>query len=109
MTTANRRVDVVGRPDEAVSSRVADSTYWTIRDIQFHCRIGRSTAWRLVRRHDFPPPVVFGARAVMWPRAEVIDFMELHRRPDHYRGDTDDRSHGEPKETFVSRPVGRRT
>ncbi len=69
-----------------------ESTYWDIDDVQFHCRIGRSTAWRLVRRDGFPAPVVFSPRGVLWPREEVVAFMELHRNPSHYRCE----DHGSP-------------
>jgi predicted DNA-binding transcriptional regulator AlpA len=86
-----------------------ESTYWDIEDLQFHCRIGRSTAWRLVRRDDFPSPVVFNPRGVLWPREEVIAFMEQHREPDHYRrGDRAEAPHRrEP--AFSSRPTRRRS
>ncbi len=85
------------------------STYWDIDDLQFHCRIGRSTAWRLVRRDDFPSPIVFNPRGVLWPREEVIAFMEQHREPDHYRRQVkiEPSRRGEP--AFASRPARRRS
>ena len=61
------------------------AVYWNIRDIQFHCRIGRSTAWRLVREDGFPSPVVYGKRCVLWPSVEVREFLEARREPGHYR------------------------
>lgn len=54
--------------------------YWDIRDIQFHCRVSRSTAWRMVEEPGFPVRVAFG-RCVRWPRAEVIEFLEARRAP----------------------------
>jgi len=70
-----------GQPREAAT----EATYWDIDDIQFHCRIGRTTAWRLVKLKDFPPPVVLGPKGLVWPRAEVLVFMESRRRPEHYQ------------------------
>ena len=61
------------------------AAYWDIRDIQFHCRIGRSTAWRLVREECFPAPILCGKRTVLWPRGEVMAFLEGRRDPGHYR------------------------
>lgn len=89
------------------SGRGGESTYWDIEDVQFHCRLGRSTAWRLVRRDDFPSPVIFSPRGVMWPREEVIEFMERRRDPDHYRG-KDVQATREGDQAFASRPVRRR-
>ena len=63
------------------------AVYWDIRDIQFHCRIGRSTAWRLVREDGFPAPVLCGKRIVLWPRNEVVVFLDGRRSPGHYRRD----------------------
>ena len=58
-----------------------EATYWDIEDIQFHCRLSRTTAWRLAR-HDagFPIPVILGPRNFVWPRAEVVAFLEARRR-----------------------------
>jgi len=84
------------------------ATYWDIDDVQFHCRVSRSTAWRLVRSDGFPPPAVFGRR-VVWPRAEVVIFMEDRRVPNYYAdrdqraGVTDGRA-----PAFTSRQVRRR-
>lgn len=69
------------------------ATYWDIDDIQFHCRIGRTTAWGLVKLQDFPPPVVLGPKGLVWPRAEILTFMESRRRPEHY-GDREGASAG---------------
>jgi predicted DNA-binding transcriptional regulator AlpA len=52
--------------------------YWDIRDIQFHCRVSRSTAWRMVDEPDFPRRITYG-RCVRWPRAEVMQFLEKRR------------------------------
>lgn len=59
------------------------STYWGIADVEYHCRVSRKTAWRLVRSPGFPAPVVLGRR-VLWPRDEVITFIEDKRDPDRY-------------------------
>ncbi len=85
------------------------STYWDIDDLQFHCRIGRSTAWRLVRRDDFPSPIVFNPRGVLWPREEVIVFMEQHREPDHYRSGDRAEAPRRREPVFSSRPTRRRS
>ena len=61
--------------------------FWTIGDIQVRCRVGRTTAWKLVKRCDFPPPVVVGTRKLVWPATEVLSYIESLRREDHYVGD----------------------
>ena len=71
-------------PARNAQYRQDEPVYWDIDDVQFHCRIGRSTAWRLVREDGFPPPVVLGKRTVLWPREEVIAFVEDRRDPRHY-------------------------
>lgn len=66
-----------------------EAVFWDIEDIQFHCRISRTTAWKIARRDDdFPSPVVLGPRAVVWRRVDVLAFMESKRNPDHYRKPT---------------------
>ncbi|MCA1833900.1 MAG: AlpA family phage regulatory protein [Actinobacteria bacterium] len=82
-----RGPDSTSRDDLGVrrSASVA-AVYWDIEDIQFHCRISRTTAWKLARGDgDFPSPVVLGPRAVVWRRVDVLAFMESKRSPDHYR------------------------
>ena len=69
---------------ETPSAATRAATYWDVADIQFHCRLGRSAAWRLVKRTGFPAPVVLSKREVFWPRDEVIAFLECYRDPDHY-------------------------
>jgi predicted DNA-binding transcriptional regulator AlpA len=61
----------------------ADPDFWDINDIQFHCRIGRTKAWELVREAGFPPPVVMGKRRI-WPRLEVLAFLGRLRQQDYY-------------------------
>src|SRR4051794_35091775 len=70
--------------------RESEPVYWDIDDVQFHCRIGRSTAWRLVREEGFPAPIVLGRRTLVWPRVEVITFVEDRRDPSHYSADSSD-------------------
>lgn len=65
------------RPEEAPA-------FWSIRDIQFHCRIARATAWRLVRSDGFPAPIVIGSKTVRWQRDEVLAFVDAKRDEDHY-------------------------
>lgn len=77
-----------------------EPTYWDIDDVQFNCRIGKSTAWRLVREEGFPPPVILGRRTVLWPREEVIAFVEDRRDPRHYTPAAD----GSPGNCFTVRP-----
>ena len=95
-----------GRRDEAATAageNTAVATFWDIDDIQFHCRVGRTTAWKLVKRPDFPDPVVVGPHGLVWPRAEVVAFMDTRRSPSHYG-----RRHdlpAVPADSFVSRPV----
>ena len=85
-------------------ARERNPIYWDIDDVQFHCRIGRSTAWRLVREEGFPAPVVLGRRTLLWPRAEVIAFVEEKRDPEHYATDGD----GDRRTMFTVRPSRRR-
>jgi predicted DNA-binding transcriptional regulator AlpA len=66
------------------TSEINEPVFWDIDDIQFHCRIGRTTAWRLVRDAQFPAPIVVGPKSFVWPRNEVMVFMEARRRPGHY-------------------------
>lgn len=81
---------------------------WNIRDVQFHCRIGRSTAWRLVREDGFPAPILYGKRCVLWPRAEIMKFLEARRDPSHYETQVPRRrSPAQPSPPFASRPVRR--
>jgi predicted DNA-binding transcriptional regulator AlpA len=84
--------------------------FWNIRDIQFHCRIGRSTAWRLVREDGFPAPILYGKRCVLWPRAEIMEFLEARRDPSHYEAQARlQRLPAQPSSAFATRPVRRRS
>lgn len=84
--------------------------YWNVRDIQFHCRIGRSTAWRLVREDGFPAPILYGKRCVLWPRAEVMAFLEERRDPEHYAPAARGPARGPGAvSAFSARPVRRRS
>lgn len=67
------------------NAAIDDTTpeFWDIRDIQFHCRIGRTRAWELVREPGFPPPVALGRRRI-WPRGDVLAFLETLKRSIHY-------------------------
>lgn len=98
------------RTDELVPAHAAteQSMYWGIADIEYHCRISRSTAWRLVRREGFPAPVVLTRRRLVWPRDEVIAFIERHRDPMHYADTAVGKPAVGPAHAFSSRPVGRR-
>lgn len=81
-----------------------EATYWDIDDIQFHCRISRTTAWRLARHDtDFPSPVVLGPRNIVWPRREVLAYFEACRQPSHYGGRSPSTSSASPeyRETFA--------
>ena len=82
------RPAVPPQPDAASAARGSrsETTYWNVDDIQFHCRIGRTRAWRLVREPDFPAPVVLGATTLIWPRIEVVRFLEARRQVDRYPG-----------------------
>src|SRR5947209_8482370 len=79
--------------------------YWDVRDIQFHCRMGRSTAWRLVRENGFPAPVVHGKRCILWPRSEVIAFLERRRSEEHYRVGVGAIEPERPRAMFSTRAV----
>lgn len=83
MTSARLRPYQGGALDIEVDSA---TVFWSIRDIQRHCRIGRTTAWKLVKDPGFPAPVIVGKRKMTWPVGEVIQFLETLRQPDHYLG-----------------------
>lgn len=73
----------IGRISDVVSTVEAaapEPDFWSIHDIQFHCRIGRTRAWGLVHESGFPPPIAIGARRI-WPRVEVIAFLNTCRQP----------------------------
>jgi predicted DNA-binding transcriptional regulator AlpA len=82
-----------------------DAVYWDIRDIQFHCRVSRSTAWRMVDEPDFPLRMTYG-RCVRWPRAEVMQFLENRR----VQPSISQRGHRQLATSgFTTRPVRRRS
>lgn len=83
-----------------------DAEYWDIRDIQFHCRVSRSTAWRMVDEPDFPPRMTYG-RCVRWPRAEVMQFLESRREEPSVRERRGRRQLA--TSGFTTRPVRRRS
>src|SRR5688572_15921269 len=88
----------------------ATALYWDIQDIQFHGRLSRTTAWRLVREQGFPAPVVLGPRNLTWPRQEVISFLEARRRQHYERAE--DVSARRPSDSanalFETRPLRHR-
>ena len=73
--TSSRTTEAPRQPDVADD----EPMYWTIRDIEHHCRVSRATAWRLVRSDDFPTPIVLGVKTIRWRRNEVVTFVERHR------------------------------
>lgn len=80
--------------------------YWDIRYIQFHCRVSRSTAWRMVDEPDFPRRLTYG-RCVRWPRSEVMQFLENRReQPQPAERRLERRS---AASSFATRPVRRRS
>ncbi len=70
--------------DQAAELPRVEPLFWSIRDIQFNCRIGRTAAWQLVRQPDFPCPLAIGGKRLVWSRSEVLAFLDGLRRPDHY-------------------------
>lgn len=102
-------------PQTSLSDRLAvrcagtgEATYWDIEDIQFHCRLSRTTAWQLARRDkDFPQPVVLAPKTIVWPRVEVIAYMEARRKAEHYKpaASPPNPVPDEGGAFFVSRPV----
>jgi predicted DNA-binding transcriptional regulator AlpA len=94
------------RPRREVST--AEATYWDIDDLQFHCRIGRTTAWRLVRTDGFPPPVVLGPKNLVWPRRAVLAYMESCTHEDHYASRPISSSKLAQAVSYRSRPVANR-
>ena len=45
--------------------------------------LGRSTIYRLVAEHKFPPPVLLAARAVAWRRADLEKWSEMRPTATH--------------------------
>jgi predicted DNA-binding transcriptional regulator AlpA len=66
--------------------------FWSIHDIQFHCRIGRTRAWQLVHESAFPAPVAIGARRI-WPRLEVLAYLHGCRKPPETQAPRADAAH----------------
>jgi predicted DNA-binding transcriptional regulator AlpA len=97
-------LEATRKRDRRPLSTDREPMYWDIDDVQFHCRIGRSTAWRLVRETGFPPPVVLGRRTLVWPRDEVITFVDNKRDPKHYADVTEEAETAQ----FVTRHTRRR-
>lgn len=97
----------IGRISDVVSTveaAAAEPDFWSIHDIQFHCRIGRTRAWELVHESGFPPPIAIGARRI-WPRSEVLAFLDTCRQPCRL-----DRPTAEAEQTpYVIRRVGSRS
>jgi predicted DNA-binding transcriptional regulator AlpA len=103
-------MDVTVAAERQTAEDASAPEYWNIRDVQFHCRIGRSTAWRLVREEGFPAPILYGKRCVLWPRAEVVAFLEERREPDHYAAEPRrSNRHAGELPAFSARPVRRRS
>lgn len=100
---------MTGRQELVRSPVAAEQTapeYWDINDIQFHCRIGRTTAWRLVRRPSFPVPILVSAKRLVWSREEVVDFLEGQREPERYRRQPTAASlAGDTQPSYAARPV----
>jgi predicted DNA-binding transcriptional regulator AlpA len=46
------------------------------REIGEFFRLGKSAAYDLTRRADFPPPVVVSARCLRWPQRDITEFAE---------------------------------
>jgi predicted DNA-binding transcriptional regulator AlpA len=92
---------------QTTESADAEPEFWSIQDIQFNCRIGRTTAWQLVRHPKFPCPLAIGAKRLVWSRQEVLLFLDGLRRPDHYTARLTPRQ-ALPYD-FVVRRIGRRS
>jgi predicted DNA-binding transcriptional regulator AlpA len=57
------------------------------REIGEFFRLGKSAAYDLTRRADFPPPVVVSTRCLRWPQRDVTQFAErLRGNPPRRRG-----------------------
>jgi predicted DNA-binding transcriptional regulator AlpA len=57
------------------------------REIGEFFRLGKSAAYDLTRRADFPPPVVVSTRCLRWPQRDVTEFAEgLRGSPARRRG-----------------------
>lgn len=98
------QVEPPDRRSRRTSESDCDPVFWDIEDLLFHCRIGRSTAWRLVREPGFPAPLILGRRTLVWPRGEVMSFLEEKRDPGHY----EQRSDEPDRQVLTVRPSRRR-
>lgn len=45
--------------------------------------LGRSTIYRLVAEHKFPPPVLLATRAVAWRRSDLEKWSEMRPTATH--------------------------
>lgn len=73
------------------------------REIGEFFRLGKSAAYDLTRRADFPPPVVVSSRCLRWPQRDVTEFAEgLRGSAARHRG------HPRAARHSVSAPAGQR-
>jgi predicted DNA-binding transcriptional regulator AlpA len=67
------------RGREPVSSQWLDDSLVSIQDIRALFRLGRTAAYELTHRPDFPDPVVISPRCYRWWASEVTAFAKSIR------------------------------
>ena len=52
----------------------------TREEVQYRCRLCRSTIYRLMRADSFPKPIRVGLRAVRWKESEIDEYLATRPR-----------------------------
>jgi len=59
------------------------ATFMRLPSVMRWTGLGRSTIYRLVAEHKFPPPVLLATRAVAWRRADLERWSEMRPTATH--------------------------
>lgn len=78
-----------GRPGPVIDRLIS------IREIAKFFELGRTAAYELTHRRDFPAPVVISARCYRWPEREVAAFAEALRQDPGQRRSASERRRGQ--------------
>lgn len=67
--------------DPVGGADVHDACLLTPADLQRRWQVGRTKAWEVTRRADFPVPVVLGGSCVRWRLGDVAAWEASHTGP----------------------------
>lgn len=94
-----------GRPARSTSDRLI-----SIADIRALFKLGRTAAYELTRRPDFPAPVPISPRCYRWWASEVEAFADgLRKRPDRTAESGGIQRVPKPREPYPATPPRRIT